>query len=276
MLEDDFKDILEEFPDRKLLKPGGQKIAFQTTHLTYGQVVLKVGIYDTAKTKERIHREFEVLRATTSEFFPRVYELKEFDGNRFAIVEEFIEGKPLSHCMEQFYQPQSALELVREIATGMTVLWDRRIVHRDLKPDNIIIRPNGRPVIIDLGIARILDQDGITGDSGAPFTTAYAALEQIRYKRDDNEIRTDQFPLGIMLFQLLNSGSHPFDPATINGDSLPDNIVYGRWNRAAMDNPIISPLRNLVTRLLGQYPHQRFRRPIELIAEIEHCLEGLK
>ena len=130
-------------------------------------------------------------------------------------------------------------------------------------------------MIVDLGIAKVLDKDGVTGDSGAPFTSGYAALEQIRYSRLENDIRTDQFPIGIILFQLLTKGQHPFDPAIIGGDGLIDNVVYGRWNHTALDQKHLMKYRYLISRLLGQYPHQRFRTQEELAAELDHCRRGL-
>ena len=116
MEEKDFLDILQDFPDRRLLKRGGQRIAFKINHPKYGEIVMKVGEYDSAKTQERIKREVEVLSNTESEYFPRIHELQEYEGNRFSICEQFIEGEPLSACMAKFYDPASAIQLISEMA----------------------------------------------------------------------------------------------------------------------------------------------------------------
>ncbi|MEX1143203.1 MAG: protein kinase [Anaerolineales bacterium] len=274
-MADKFDEILASFPKPKLLKVGGQKTAYLIDHPEFGLTALKLGFYDSAKTKARINREVELLQATDSDYFPKVFQFEELPDNRFVIFEEYIEGEPLASCMHRFYDPKSALALIRNLVFGMKLMWGNRIVHRDLKPDNVIIRPDGRPVIIDLGVARMLDKEGLTGDSGAPFTASYASLEQLRYSPTENEIRTDQFPLGIMLLQLLLKGVHPFHPDVVGGDGIAPNIIQGNWHRTSLNTPPHDILGYLVSRLLGRHPYERFRTVDELLLEIDHCMEGL-
>lgn len=64
--------------------------------------------------------------------------------------------------MDKFRTPEAIFQLMSHLIEGLSIIWDKGIVHRDLKPENIIIREDGKPCIIDLGIARFLDQESLT------------------------------------------------------------------------------------------------------------------
>ena len=128
----------------------------------FGRVVLKIGEVESSRGLERIRREVHTLSEINSPYYPRQLSFRMETPSVFVIVEEFIEGRPLSQCLSEFRAAQKALRLISDIARGLDVLWTRRIVHRDVKPDNLMITPEGRPKILDLGIARLLDSESLT------------------------------------------------------------------------------------------------------------------
>ena len=134
--------------------------------------------------------------------------------------------------------PLSILKLLQALVSGLDLLWRVRITHRDLKPDNILIRDDGSPVIIDLGIILAIEQTDLTY-SFAPFspcTPRYAAPEQLKNRRAEIDHRTDQFILGIDVMELIGGGVHPFDPSVLGcGNSIPENIINNKWTKEKLD-----------------------------------------
>lgn len=158
----------------------------------------------------------------------------------------------------------------------MRLLWNKNIVHRDIKPQNLIIT-NGSICVLDLGIARVIDQTSLTC-SYAPFgpcTPNYASPEQLENRKSDIDYRTDQFSLGIIVSQLMLEGQHPFDPNLIrNGSSIPDNIVNDRWARDNVKEKCSGKMYVIIQRLLGHEPYQRFRNLNSLQSLLSEIMEN--
>lgn len=273
----DYEDIISEFPEAKLLKKGGQKVVFLIDHPIYEKAVLKIGRSKSPSSIQRIEREVNLLRQINSSYYPKNYDFQLLENAHFIIVEEFIESRPLSDCLNEFSTPVTALEFIQSIVQGLKLIWDKRIVHRDLKPDNILVRPSRQPVIIDLGIARLIDSESLTQTYAllGPHTPGYAAPEQMQNLKPQIDFRADQFNLGIILAQLLLRGHHPFDPEIVgSGDSTMHNILLGEWCKHEFDKSSLRPLKPLIAKLLGREPYQRYRMYEYLFDDISE-LKGI-
>lgn len=262
-------DILAMYPGASRLGGGAQKQVWSVDDPHYGPCVLKIGAYPSPDILERISREVAVLRGLRSDRFPRCYDFQVVDDHRFFILEERIDGEPLSCRLAQYTEPAVAVRLVTVVAGGLVDLWAIRVVHRDVKPANLIIARDGQPRIIDLGIARLLDDTSLTRSHApwGPCTPNYAAPEQLENRKNDISHRTDQFALGIILAQLLLGGTHPFEPTQVGGPSIPENILTGRWARTAVGTRS-GEVVVVVGRMLGSQPHERYRRPQDLMAAL--------
>jgi serine/threonine-protein kinase len=256
------KDVLTVCSEIKELDKGGQKVVYAAKHPEHGSVVLKKGTYAHHGALERIGREVDLLANIDSPYYPKHYAfIVEASTREFLIVEERIEGTPLNKCMERFNFEEKIIGLLKHLVVALNVLWEKRVVHRDVKPQNIIIKENGTPVVIDLGIARLLELSSITLSESpfGPCTPPYASPEQLLNRKEIIDARADFFSLGILILQ-LSLGFHPFDPRTVGeGDSIPDNILHGRY---IVPDPTGSYSENfiqLIKRLLEVEPYQRFR-----------------
>jgi len=112
---------------------------------------------------------------------------------------------------------RGVLELFAQVCDGVAQGHLLRIVHRDLKPANILVDRNGRPKIIDFGIARATEADVEGGtlltEAGQVLgTVQYMAPEQIEGRPEGIDERTDVWALGVILYELL-AGRPPFDVA---------------------------------------------------------------
>lgn len=257
----------------KKIKDGGQKIVFLAEHPIYKTVVYKVCKFSGTNDFERITREVGFLQSSTSIFFPKVYDFKlDKVKNEFEIIEEYIDGGSLTEKLGKCWNEKQIIELLKSLIVPVNELWSKRIVHRDIKPDNIMFRKDGTLILIDLGIARFLDETSLTQTLNilGPCTPIYAAPEQLANLKRNIDFRTDQFAIGITLLQLY-LGFHPFDPCHIPGckTNIVQNILLGIYYSPKSNVSCSDQFDSLIQRLLKTRQYQRFCSQEEMMAYIE-------
>jgi serine/threonine protein kinase len=117
---------------------------------------------------------------------------------------DLIEGEPLDRILERggALPLDRALEVTIGICEGVEALHRAGVVHRDLKPQNVVITSDGRPVVLDLGLAIAPDRDQRLTKTGAMVGTPnYMAPEQLAAA--PVSARTDVHALGLILFELV-------------------------------------------------------------------------
>ena len=196
----------------KALTPSAQKAAFHARDSSGKDVCLK--IISPNYNIDRLGREILALQKINH---PNIVRLLEYQyhvssaGIRHYMVEEFVDGSDLEALLTGKLPTATAFPLFAQIADGLSELRKQDIVHRDIKPENIRVRPDGRPVIIDFGVARHLGMDALTRTSqGAALgTPLYFAPEQYTGTKYDIDHRTDLFALGTILYRAV-CGEQPF------------------------------------------------------------------
>lgn len=187
-------------------KAGGQKIVFFP--LRDGQeTVLKIF---NSGADERFDRELQIYNKFSHlGGIPKILEVADFQGSTF-VFEEFIRGDTLTDIISTYRGDDVA---VKELTVGLfdilTPIWKDNYVHRDIKPDNIIVRPDGKPVVIDFGIAREVGGNTLTATGLQPMSWRFASPEQYRAQRDLISYRTDFFCIALLAYFLYHA-SHPF------------------------------------------------------------------
>ncbi|GAP68847.1 protein containing protein kinase domain [Bacteroidales bacterium 6E] len=246
----------------KDLAQGGQKTVKLAEHPNFGLVVIKHGPIKSFTSLERIKREVELLTVLRSDFYPRQHHFSiDVKTREFEIVEEYIEGGTLREAMGTLKSTDEIFRLIYGLTEGLKIIWDKNIVHRDLKPENIIIRPDGRPCIIDLGIARFLDLEALTKTISplGPCTPVYAAPEQLSNNKRIIDARTDFFALGIIALELY-LGVHPFDPIFVgNQYSIVENILQNKFILEKDNVSCDKRMSDFIQKILQLQPYQRFR-----------------
>jgi len=183
------------------------------------EIALKVLPAELADDPDWIKRLKHEARAIAALRHPRivtVFSVEEDDGVAFLTM-EWIDGRPLARAiprgglsLERFF------ELAIPLADALATAHEAGIVHRDLKPGNIVLSADGRPTILDFGLARqqrpaeavselstrTLEESGKIGG-----TVPYMSPEQLRGEPLDP--RSDIFSFGIILFEMA-TGQHPF------------------------------------------------------------------
>jgi len=132
-------------------------------------------------------------------------------GSRAVLFFEYIEGNDVMARLRTGDWPiePDVLSFTTGLFEGLVALHQREAVHRDLKPENIALRPSGwrQPVILDLGLAKLLDEPSITTYPALLGTTPYMAPEQLRGDRARKA--ADIWAAGVVLHLLL-AREHPF------------------------------------------------------------------
>ena len=138
-----------------------------------------------------------------------------FDNGRCWVAYQLVGGRPLwwyrdHHPMDA----TTAAQIIHALADALDHSHHMGVVHRDIKPGNVLIDDQGRPRLIDFGLARRSDfESDLTRDGAVVGTPAYMSPEQALGLSRQVDERSDVYSLGIILYELL-FGRHPDEPRT--------------------------------------------------------------
>jgi eukaryotic-like serine/threonine-protein kinase len=223
------------------------------------------------------------------------------DGIPYFVM-ELVEGQPISeYCDQHRLSIAERLKLFLQIASAVQYAHQRLIVHRDIKPANILVKAGGVPVLLDFGIAKIIDPAAqaapATRTAMRMMTPEYACPEQIRGEAVTTA--TDVYSLGVVLYELL-SGHRPHRIATTNPLEIARVICEEEPKKpsAAVTNPapgadrperigaargadvprlarqLRGDLDAVLLKALRKEPEQRYATAGELADDIRRYLEG--
>lgn len=159
---------------------------------------LKVLASTSPERLQRFEREARALADVQHPNVVAVHEAGEHGGRPWFAM-DLVEGEPLDRVLRRGRRsPQAALELARGLARGLAALHALGVVHRDLKPANVVVRPDGSPGILDLGVALSEDsQERLTRTGALVGTLCYMAPEQLTGQRATSAC--DVYALGAIL-----------------------------------------------------------------------------
>ncbi len=156
--------------------------------------------------KARFEREAKIVAALVH---PAIVQIYDFGGDY--LVMELLKGRELRELLREGRQftVGEISYLLGQLADGLDHAHAQGIIHRDLKPANLFIDDQNRPKITDFGIAKFKDEamEGLTAAGQVLGTPAYMSPEQVQGLTLDG--RSDQFSLGVLVYQLL-AGKSPF------------------------------------------------------------------
>src|SRR3954471_3661294 len=161
---------------------------------------------------ERFRREARAVAQFSHPHIVGVIDAGEDDGRPY-IVFEYVEGETLKDRIRRCGRlpVDEALAYAIEITRALGAAHSRGIVHRDIKPQNVLIDEEGMAKVTDFGIARTLDQEGLTADGRVLGTTDYVSPEQALGHAVNGQ--SDIYSLGVVLYEML-VGDVPFHGET--------------------------------------------------------------
>ena len=157
---------------------------------------------------ERFRREARSVAQLSHPHIVGVIDAGEEDGRPY-IVFEYVEGETLKERIRRMGRLpiDEAIAYAIEIARALGAAHARQIVHRDIKPQNVLVDGEGSAKVTDFGIARSLEEEGLTADGRVLGTTDYVSPEQALGHDVDGQ--SDIYSLGIVLYEML-TGDVPF------------------------------------------------------------------
>ncbi len=165
--------------------------------------------------RERFRREALTLARLSHPGIVHIYDLLD-DGDRMVLVMELVRGGTLADLIVQRapVTVAEACRLVDSICETLAHVHQAGIVHRDLKPANILVDEQCNLKVTDFGLARLLQESGLTLEGSLMGSPNYMSPEQAAGKSSDH--RSDLYALGIIFYELL-AGVPPFEgePAAV-------------------------------------------------------------
>jgi serine/threonine protein kinase len=164
-----------------------------------------------AQLREQFLQEAQVLAELRHPNMPRVIDHFEYRGNVYLVM-DLVEGKRLDEMIAESdaLSPDVILPWARELIEALSYCHEKNVIHRDVKPQNVIITPQGRAMLVDFGLVKVMDWEDrrtrtVMRGLGTP---EYAPPEQYDAETGSTDVRTDIYALGATLYHAL-SGTPP-------------------------------------------------------------------
>jgi eukaryotic-like serine/threonine-protein kinase len=262
----------------KVLRPlavGGMGLILQCEHIHMRhQVVLKLlpknlNVDQAAVT--RFYREARAVAAVKHTNIVQAFDVGQEDQYH-CIVMEYVEGVNLHKLVSKYgmLSEVRAAHYIAQAAAGLQCIMKSGLVHRDLKPGNLLLNKENVIKVLDLGLARFMDQraDDLTRqmDERVLGTADFISPEQALHSHNV-DIRADIYSLG-MTFYFLLTGHLPFKVQTVAGklmahqNKMPKSLLSRRAD--------VSPeLDAIITKMIQKKPSARYATPQEIIEALQ-------
>ncbi len=231
-------------------------------------------------TVDRFLRERQILANLDHPYIAKLLDGGETEDGTPYFVMEYVAGTPVDeYCERQHLSTEQRCEMFRRICEAVACAHRNLIVHRDLKPGNILVNAEAMPVLLDFGIAKLLDGGaGPDADRTAGpwmLTPDYASPEQVRGLATTTA--SDIYSLGIVLYQLLTGGkpyhfdsTRPLELERAICETQPARPSSVRANRG-----LAGDLDNIVLMALRKEPERRYSSVDQFSEDVRRYLRGL-
>ena len=221
--------------------------------------------------RKRFKREAQAAAKLNHPNIVTIHEVSEHQGRPFFAMEhvtgqslkDVIKGKDLSL--------DRIVDLAIQICEGLSKAHQSDIVHRDVKPSNVVIDSEGRPKLLDFGLAAIKGTEQLTKTGSTLGTVGYMSPEQIQ--GEDVDHRSDLFSLGVMLYE-MTTGHAPFkgetEATTLNSVLNDSPEPLSRFKSGVSDD-----LQRIVSKLLEKDPSLRYQSAAGVISDLKRLTVGI-
>ncbi len=230
-----------------------------------------------AASRTRFDLERATLARLENPSIARLIDAGVIEDGRPWYVMEYVDGSPIDeYCERAKLTLEARLQLLIEVCEAVDAAHRSLVVHRDIKPGNVLVTAEGRPKLIDFGIAKFLSSEaannGLTRDTGALFTPHFAAPEQVT--GSDVSTATDVFGLGALAFLLVtgkrifeSAGAKDFDYMLAVTQRDPQNA-----SAVSGDRSLGGDIDNILCKAMARDPAERYASAADLAREFERYL----
>ncbi len=232
--------------------------------------VLRGDLANDEKFVRRFQREALNASSLSHPNIVEVYDVGDDNGQYF-IVMEYIEGKNLKDLLKKrgkLTVPE-VVDIMSQIADGLSVAHDSYIIHRDIKPQNIMILENGLVKITDFGIAMAMNATQLTQTNSVMGSVHYLPPEQASGK--GSTLKSDIYSMGILMYELL-TGVLPYrgeNAVEIALKHLKEPLPSIREELPDLPQAV----ENIILKSAAKNPKNRYNDAREMYEDLKTCLD---
>lgn len=219
-----------------------------------------------AEMLARFKQELILARQVAHRNIVRLYDIAESSGVKF-ITMEYVEGEDFRSILrrEGKLSPQESINVIRQICFALQAAHSEGVIHRDLKPQNIMRDKQGRLVVMDFGLARALESDGMTQTGALLGTMEYMSPEQSRGEQVD--CTSDIYAAGLIFYELL-TGKMPYAAESALA-SLMKRAQQRAIPAAEIDRSVPRNLSSIVSHCIEPDRKKRYQSASEILADLD-------
>ncbi len=223
-------------------------------------VALKVSkkLRDESAERQVLEREYTAIMAVHSPLVVEIYDYGVYAGFEYLAMEYLPRGD-LKARIQRGVSEQEALHYVGQIAGALAVVHDAGLVHRDLKPPNVMLRENDAVALIDFGLARSLDGNTVSTQTGVLLGSPYYMSPE-QALGETLDARSDFYSLGVICYEML-AGQKPY-----TGGTAMEVLQQHVSAPLPLLPPALARYQPFLTRLLAKARGERFATAAEIVA----------
>jgi serine/threonine-protein kinase len=205
----------------------------------------------------------------------QVYSVGQADGRHF-IAQEYVQGSTLKSFLQRkgALDLQTALHIMRQVASALQAAAERGIVHRDIKPENIMLTRKGEVKVADFGLAQLMGGErlNLTQEGTTMGTPLYMSPEQVNGQKLDQ--RSDIYSFGVTCYHML-AGETPFRGESAIAVAMQhlQNTPRDLYSRRP-DLP--KAMCDIVHRMLAKNPDERYPSAQKVLADLKKLARTMK